>query len=200
MIDNCEHVVDAAADAMRALLEATVNVRVLATTREALRLKSEVLYAVEPLSLPRLGATRRAEVLAAPAVTLFAGPRREERGRVSSGKSADLDLVLREITRMSEGVPLAIELAAAGLASSGLGDLARQLTVDVGTLVDHRQMFSAVGHRSLQSALDWTHSSASHEEQVVFRRASFARFQAEDGAAVAGKPNERTGLLRVCGR
>jgi predicted ATPase len=195
VIDNCEHVVDAAADAVRALLEATARVRVLATTREALSLRSESLYAVEPLRLPRLGATRPAEVIAAPAVSLFLDRARAARPSIVLG-NAELEVVL-EIARVLDGVPLAIELAAAGLASCGLGDLARQLTVGVGILVDHRRDVDR-RHASIQAALDWTHRGAGEEEQVMFRRlATFARFRADDAVAVAGRPEDRPRTLAV---
>ena len=195
VVDNCEHVVDAAAEAVRALLEATAQVRVLATTREALSLRSEVLFAVEPLGLPRRGATRQAEIIAAPAVSLFLDRARAARPGIVLG-STELQVVL-EIARVLDGLPLAIELAAAGLASCGLADLASQLTAGVGTLVDHRRDVEP-RHGSLQAALDWSHGGASEEEQVVFRRlATFARFRADDAAAVTAGPNERTRTLAI---
>ena len=112
VVDNCEHVVDGAAEAVRALLGSTVHVRVLATTREALSLSSEVLYAVKPLGLPRIGANREAEVFSAPAVSLFLDRARTARPGILLERT-ELEVVV-DIARVLDGVPLAIELAAAG--------------------------------------------------------------------------------------
>jgi predicted ATPase len=193
VVDNCEHVVEAAADALRALLAATVQVRVLATTREALALTAEVVYPVKPLALPSLRAAELAEVMTTPAVRLFVDRAQAVRPGLVVGDSDRRTLV--EIARLLDGVPLAIELAAAGLASAGLGDLERQLHSDLVTLVDHRRDADR-RHRSLQAALDWSHGSATGEERVVFRRLStFARFRADDAVAVVGQPEERSRVL-----
>jgi predicted ATPase len=188
VVDNCEHVVEAAADAVRALLAATVHVRVVATTREALALRAEVVYRVEPLALPRPDATDVSEVVAAPSVRLFLDRARAARPALVL-QGSDMQSVKR-IVDLLDGVPLAIELAAASLTSSGLGNLARQLELDTAMLVDERRDVDW-RHRSLQAALDTTHERLSPSEQALFRRLSvFARFRADDAVAVAAAPGE----------
>jgi predicted ATPase len=193
LVDNCEHVVDAAADAIRALLEATAQVRVLATSREALSLASEVVHRVEPLQLPPRGPAGLADVIAAPAVQLLIDRARATRPGLVVEESDVRAMV--EIAHLLDGVPLAIELAASGLASTGLGDLARQLSANLETLVDSRRDTQS-RHRSLQAALDWTHSRCSDAERALFRRLStFAHFRTDDVVGVAGEPAERVQTL-----
>ena len=186
VVDNCEHVVETAAEAVRALLAATLHVRVLATTREALALTGEVVYPVEPLAIPPSDATEMADVVGAPAVRLFLDRARVARPNLDV-QATDLQSVIK-IGGLLDGVPLAIELAAATLAFSGLRDLASQLEMDTAMLVDDRRDIGG-RHRSVQAALEWSHDGLGANERVLFRRlAAFARFRAADAIAITGDP------------
>jgi predicted ATPase/class 3 adenylate cyclase len=185
VVDNCEHLLEAAAHAVREVLDATANVRVLATTRQRLGLTSEALYPVEPLAVPGRGASTLSEVVASPAVQLFL-----ERARAARPGLTVTDADARSIVDIAwvlDGVPLAIELAAAAVTSSGLAELSRGLHADIAPLTDPRRDVGG-RHRSIESALDWSHRGVSEEERRVFRRlSSFARFRAEDVVKVAGE-------------
>jgi predicted ATPase len=165
--DNCEHVIDAAAEAVAAMLEAGHDVHVLATSREPLSLTVESLRRVEPLDLPVPGATR--EVAAAsPAVRLLLdrlGPR--------DRPVSDRDLqTAAMIARRVDGLPLAIEFAAGRARSSGvralenLGDQLR--TLRAGRGFPARQ-------QTLAATLDWSHSLLTDEQRAAFRRLAVFR-------------------------
>jgi predicted ATPase/class 3 adenylate cyclase len=184
VMDNCEHVVDAAAGAVRDALDSTSHVHILATSRELLSLTNEVRFVVQPLGLPSARVTDPSVAMNSPAVRLF----------LDRAKAVHPDLVVAEfdipvlvdIALLLDGVPLAIELAAGGLASSGLRDLARNLKNELPMLVDRRRDVET-RHKSLQAALDWTYGRAPEDAQSLFRRLSvFARFRTDDAVAVAG--------------
>jgi predicted ATPase len=184
VVDNCEHVVDAAAEAVRDLLDSTNHLHILATSRELLSLTGEVGFVVQPLGLPSARVTNPSVAMDAPAVCLFLDRARAVRPDLVIAESDTPVLV--DIALLLDGVPLAIELAAGGLASSGLGDLARNLKRDLPMLVDRRRDVDS-RHRSLQAALDWTYGSAPEDARSLFRRLSvFARFRTDDAIAVAG--------------
>jgi predicted ATPase len=187
VVDNCEHVVDAAADAVRDALDSTRQVHILATSRELLSLTNEVGFVVQPLGLPSARVTDPSVAMNSSAVQLFLDRARAVRPDLIIAESDTPVLV--DIALQLDGVPLAIELAAGGLASSGLRDLARNLKNDLPILVDRRRDVDT-RHKSLQAALDWTYGSAPEDVQRLFRRLSaFARFRTDDAIAVAG-PDE----------
>jgi len=167
VLDNCEHVVDAAARMAEALLRANPATRVIATSREALRAEGERVYPVPPLSVPREGGSDGEDLLRYGAVRLFI-----ERARAAAPHfSSDLRVAaaVAEICRRLDGIPLAIELAAARTAALGIEDLAAQL--------DDRFRLLAGGHRTamprhqtLRAALDWSYELLTEPERVVLRR------------------------------
>jgi DNA-binding SARP family transcriptional activator len=124
VLDNCEHVVDAAAKLVGAILDATEHVTVLATSREALAVPGEVQVSVAPLAVPPVGTDVDA-VLKFPAAALFAERAHAVRASWHSSE-ADL-LALAHICRRLDGMPLALELAAARVSSLSLPDLADRL-------------------------------------------------------------------------
>jgi predicted ATPase len=112
VLDNCEHVLDAAAELCEALLASADDIRILATSREPLGLADEARYRLPPLTLPGADTPGSSE-----AVTLFV-----ERARqldLEFSVDGDESLILARLVQQLDGLPLAIELAAAGLRPSG---------------------------------------------------------------------------------
>ena len=167
VVDNFEHVIDTAAG-LADLLAAAPGLRLIVTSRQALRLRWEREYPLSPLELPAGDGPGTAETIgAAPAVELLVDRIR----RVRPGFSLDDDnaAALGEICRRLDGLPLAIELAAARLRVLSPQDLLHRL--------EHRLDSLAAAspdapdrHRTLRATIAWSHDHLSPDEQRVFRR------------------------------
>src|SRR5262249_40517313 len=134
VLDNCEHVVSAVADLVEGLTARLVRLRVLATSREPLWVVDEVSYRVEPRPWVGAGEAAWEEMDASPAVRLFL-----ERAGARAQASLDTDRAVRllgEICRRVDGLPLAIELAAARVGGLDLADIAGHLD-DLFDLLSH---------------------------------------------------------------
>jgi predicted ATPase/DNA-binding CsgD family transcriptional regulator len=181
VLDNCEHVIGAAAQLCALLLQACDDVRVLATSREPLRIAGEAAYRLEPLPVPGPGD----EVAGAEAVALFADrARAADAGFALTGENgAD---VARLVGRL-DGMPLAIELAAARVEALGVPQLLGWLDGRLGLLVGGDRL-AAGRHRSLAAAAEWSYQLLDEDEQRVFRCLSVfsAPFTLEAAGAVAG--------------
>ncbi|GLX15181.1 hypothetical protein Pstr01_34200 [Pseudomonas straminea] len=163
LMDNCEHLVDACAALSEALLQAASGLRILATSREALRTAEEYVQPLAPLEAPPLGShLRLAAALRYPAVKLFV--------RRARARQADFRLLESDVPRVAElcwrldGLPLAIELAAAQLDAQSLDGILAQL--------DNHSYLSLLGrrstparHASLQASLEWSYGLLSAEER-----------------------------------
>ncbi|MGI5158115.1 BTAD domain-containing putative transcriptional regulator [Microbispora sp. CA-102843] len=182
VLDNCEHVVDGAAAVAERLLAGVPGLRILATSREPLDVPGEHLHPVRPLALPGDGVAA-AQALEFPAVTLFAERASAARPGFAVDDSVVADVVA--VCRELDGLPLAIELAAARLRSFTV----RQLAEAVGERLTLRGSRTAgPRHRTLRAVIDWSWGLLSPEERVALRRLSvFA------GGATA------EAALRVCG-
>src|SRR6185436_1431779 len=125
IVDNCEHLVDAVAKAAEALLGRAPGLRVLATSREPLGIFGESLWPLQPLAWPAADATTAEDALAAPAARLFA----DRASLVRPGFTLDPATVaaVSEICRRLDGLPLAIELAAARLRTMPVAAVAARL-------------------------------------------------------------------------
>jgi predicted ATPase/DNA-binding SARP family transcriptional activator len=156
VLDNCEHVVDAAARLAEHLLAAAPGVTILATSREPLAIAGEALVPLEPLGL---------DGPAAPAVALFADRARA----VRPGFTAD-DTVAG-ICRALDGIPLAIELAAARLRSLTLGQLTERIGDRFG-LLERGSRTSLPRHRTLRAVVDWSWDLLDTTERAMLRRMS----------------------------
>lgn len=184
VLDNCEHVIDAAAALAEALLTGLARVRVLATSREPLHAQGEWQLRVTPMGLPPESAVLTAgEALASPAVQLFV---ERAGGALGAVGLADADAPrVADLCRRLDGIPLAIELAAAHVEHLGVAELSRQLAERRLTVArdgagpGHR-------HRTLQAAIDWSFARLSAHERAAFQRLAVFRgeFSHEDGAAV----------------
>ena len=184
VLDNCEHLVEESAHLVEALLSAP-DVRVLATSREPLRARGEVVHRIAPLSCPEdLQAPQAAQALRYGAVELFV----ERAGLALGWDGADAQLIdgVCRLCRRLDGMPLAIELAAAQVRVVGVQEVLSRLGADLLTLADPDGSPLA-RHRTMQATLDWSHSLLTREEQVVLRRLAVFRgaFSLESGARVA---------------
>ena len=191
VLDSCEHVVEAAAALAEQLLGGAPNSHVVATSREPLRARSEWVLRLAPLELPPPAAARTAEeALAFSAIELFA-----ERAMASLDtfelQDADVPLVVDICCRL-DGLPLAIELAAARVDLFGVHGLAARLDDRLGLLTRGRRT-AVPRHQTLRATLDWSYELLSHLEQTVLRRiAVFAgTFDARSAGAVVGDDEVR---------
>lgn len=186
VMDNCEHLVEESAHLVEALLSAP-GVRVLATSREPLRARGEVVHRIAPLSCPGdLQVPQAAQALRYGAVELFV----ERAGPALGWDGADAQLIdgVCRLCRRLDGMPLAIELAAAQVRVVGVQEVLSRLGADLLTLADPDGSPLA-RHRTMQATLDWSHSLLTREEQVVLRRLAVFRgaFSLESGARVAAE-------------
>ncbi|MGI8329131.1 BTAD domain-containing putative transcriptional regulator [Actinomadura scrupuli] len=166
ILDNCEHVVADAARLAHRLLGACPELRVLATSREALGITGESLHPVPPLALPAPG-TAPLEALGYPAVRLFADRAAAVRPdfQVDTGNA---ETVLR-ICAALDGQPLAIELAAARLRSLTVADVAARLD-DRFRLLSRGDRTKAPRHQTLRAVVEWSWDLLDEPEKVLARR------------------------------
>ncbi len=190
VLDNCEHVIGAAAAFAEAILKTAPQAGILATSREPLRAEGEWLHRLAPLELPpqeKISPTA-AEALGYSAVELF-----NERATATTDSfvlnDAEVPAVL-EICRRLDGVPLALELAAARVDTFGVGELATRLDDRFGVLTSGRRTALPRQH-TLRAAMDWSYELLPEAEQVVLRRLAIFRGAFTIAAAVAIVIDER---------
>jgi predicted ATPase/DNA-binding SARP family transcriptional activator len=166
VLDNCEHVIDDAARLVHRLLVACPGLRVLATSREALAITGEVVSPVPPLSLPPAGTTAL-DALDYPAVRLFADRAAAVRPdfQVDSSNSE----VVTRICAALDGLPLAIELAAARLRALTAGEVAARLD-DRFRLLSRGDRTKAERHRTLRAVVEWSWDLLDEAERTLARR------------------------------
>src|SRR5438094_5747869 len=164
ILDNCEHLRAECAEAVSALLRASGDVRVLATSREPLGLTGEMMWRVPPLSLPD-GERSPDEVVKCEAVQLFVDRATAARAEFSLTSSNTAAVV--EICRILEGLPLAIELAAARAKTLTPQDIRARLSDRFRLLTGGRGR-----HQTLRSTIDWSYDLLPENERALFRRLS----------------------------
>jgi predicted ATPase/DNA-binding SARP family transcriptional activator len=168
VLDNCEHLAEAAASLTEYLLAACPALVVLATSREALGVDGELNWRVPPLSLPEPGPAPTAALLAgSDAVRLF-----EQRAqlvlpsfRITDQNAAEVLSICRRL----DGLPLAIELAAARMRVLSAGQLAERLD-DIFAVLIGGSRSAPPRHQALRATLDWSHNMLEAAERAVFRR------------------------------
>ena len=158
ILDNCEHLLDAVAEATNAIVSSCPGIRVLATSREPLDVKGERVHLVRPLATDEGGAS----------VALFR-LRAEEVG-ASLDTDRDLDGIVR-ICRRLDGIPLAIELAAARARSLRPAEIAERLD-DMFRLLTGGRRVSTERHRTLRATLEWSYDLLREPERAVLDRLS----------------------------
>ena len=177
VFDNCEHVRDAAADLVEAILAHSATVRVLATSREGLGVADEQLWLVPSLEV-------RAGIDSA-AVTLFVERARSVASRFSVATAGEAAAVV-EICRRLDGIPLAIELAASRMASMTASEVRDRLDQRFRLLVGSRRGLER--HHTLRHAVAWSYDLLDDEEKSLLQRcAVFAGgFDLQSACAVGG--------------
>jgi predicted ATPase/DNA-binding CsgD family transcriptional regulator len=187
-LDNCEHLVDACASLCQRLLASSPGLRVLATSRESLRMAAEAVWQVPPLTLPPPGAlpgtarsdtalpdsvrpdsVRPGDLASYDAIALFT----ERAARVSAGFALGPANAVAVVTicRALDGLPLAIELAAAWVRVLSVEQIAARLG-DRFQLLTTRDRTTPPRQRTLRAAIDWSHDLLTPAEQVLLRRLS----------------------------
>ncbi len=180
VLDNSEHLVEAAADLVHSLLAACPGLSVLVTSREIFGLGGEVAWRVPPLSLPDSAALEDLE--ASDAVALFC-----ERARTAQpgfGLTPVNAAAVAQICRRLDGIPLALELAAARIRVLGAHDLAGRLDQRFRVLTGGTR--TAVSrHQTLRATMDWSYQLLPAAEQAVLRRLAVFPGSFDLGAAEA---------------
>ena len=171
VLDNCEHLADACAALAEQLLGHCPRLRLLATSREPLAAAGEVQYALPPLDTPAADVPAE-EVPSYPAVRLFVDRARSARPGFTLDHAGAGSLV--EICRRLDGIPLAIELAAARVKALPVQELAARLRDTFPALAGGPRT-AQTRHRTLRATVDWSHRLLTEPERVLLRRLSVFR-------------------------
>jgi predicted ATPase/DNA-binding CsgD family transcriptional regulator len=183
VLDNCEHVIGAVAQLCAELLPAADDVRVLATSREPLGVVGEARYRLGPLALP--GPDNLAGADGSEAVALFA-----DRARLTDAGfvlDRETEPVVAQLVARLDGMPLAIELAAARVEALGVAQLLDRIDDRFGLLTAGDRV-AAGRHQSLAAMVEWSYQLLDEQEQRVFRALSVfpGPFTLEAAEAVVG--------------
>jgi predicted ATPase/DNA-binding winged helix-turn-helix (wHTH) protein len=187
VLDTCEHVIGAAALLAEAVLRAGGTLHLLATSREPLRAEGEWVYPVPPLAVPDEDAEDTDDLLRYGGVRLFVERlRAAEPHFAPNRRSAG---TIAAICRRLDGIPLAIELAAARAAVLGVGEVATHLDDRFRLLTGGRRT-ALPRHQTLHATVDWSYELLSEPERVILRRlAVFAGvFRLEAARVVLASP------------
>lgn len=200
VLDNCEHVIDAAAELAAHLLGACPSLTILATSREPLSVPGEVVWRVPSLPTPPVGLPMDVSELSTfDAVRLFGD--RARRARPGFALTQTNAAAVAEICSRLDGIPLALELAAARCRAMTPNQIAegldRRFLVLTGrgrTVVPRQQ--------TLLASIDWSHDLLTPDERVVFRRlgAFTGPFPVEAAEAVCGEPDDPGDVFDVLSR
>jgi len=166
VLDNCEHVIDAAADLAEQFTRLCPYTTILATSREVLRIAGEAVYLVPPLDLPAPGQDTPDNILGHSAVELFI-TRTNALNTGFSPHGEELTSVA-VICRHLDGIPLAIEFAAASAATLGIASVAAGLR-DRFALLTRGRRTALARQRTLRATLDWSHELLPDEERQLLR-------------------------------
>jgi predicted ATPase/DNA-binding XRE family transcriptional regulator len=171
VLDNCEHIVDEAATAARAILNGCPDIVILATSRERLAIEGEVAYRLPSLPVPLGTPSSITDAYSYAALRLFM----DRANSITPGLELSPELVgtLAAICRQLEGIPLAIELAASRLQTLGFNVLNRRLTdrlpiVGSSRALPHRQ-------KTMLSTIAWSYDLLSENEKLLLRRLTVFR-------------------------
>jgi predicted ATPase len=189
ILDNCEHVIEAAATFVETVVRQCPNITVLATSREVLRIAGEFVHRVPPLQVPPEHPQEANDLLKHSAVQLFVTRLRA----LDSNFAAHAENLpaIAAICKQLDGIPLAIEFAAARAATLGVGEVAAGLDNRFALLTSGRRT-ALPRHQTLRAALDWSYELLPSAEQRLLRRlAVFAgAFTLEAARAVMGDPDD----------
>jgi predicted ATPase/DNA-binding SARP family transcriptional activator len=170
ILDNCEHVIESAAVFADRVLGECRRLRILASSREPLGITGEALWQVEPLALPNAGpGASPVDIESSPAVQLLRD--RASAVRKDLGDDARTVSTMARICRALDGMPLAIELAAARLRTMTIEQLASRLD-DRFRLLTSGSRTALPRHKTLRAVVDWSWELLTEAERVVLRRLS----------------------------
>jgi predicted ATPase/DNA-binding CsgD family transcriptional regulator len=170
VLDNCEHLVDACAELAAALVGAGPGLRILATSREPLRIPGEVTWRVPSLAVPNAGlADSPADLMQHAAIQLF----------VDCARAAQPSFTLtqrnaRQVADISarvDGLPLAIELAAAWVRALGIEEILQRLDATFQLQLGGKRT-APTRHQTVWATLDWSHVLLAEPERILLRRLS----------------------------
>ena len=167
VLDNCEHLLHACAELAETLLRTCPELRILATSREPLSVLGEIAWRVPALTIPRRQIRPMSAALESDAARLFL-----ERAHAASQNFQLSDRTVSavlDVCRRLEGIPLALELAAARIRSMSVDQLAQRLDDALGILISGNRT-GAVRQRTLRAAIDWSYQLLNPPDQVVFSR------------------------------
>jgi predicted ATPase/DNA-binding SARP family transcriptional activator len=197
VLDNCEHLIDDVAALAHTLLAACGGLRILATSRERLGMTGEVVRPIAGLTVPAPGADNPAALEGVDAVRLLV----ERAVAVDPGFRLDTDTAAAtaQLCRRLDGLPLAIELAAAGVNSLGVEHITAHLD-DRFRLLAHGNRTALARHQTLRSALDWSYDLLTAAERRLFNRfgvfaGGFTLDAADEVCADPGGPPEPVARL-----
>lgn len=187
VLDNAEHVIDVVASLVEALAARNPALRVLVTSREPLHIWAESVFRVEPLAVPASGASTDA-ILAHSAVELFLS--RAKSVAPESGADENAIRLVGEICRRLEGLPLAIELAAARVATLGVEGVASRLDDRLNLLTGGLRS-ALPRHQTLRATFDWSYALLDTTSRMLFRRLGFfaGAFTFDAACTVATEPD-----------
>jgi predicted ATPase len=194
LLDNCEHLLPTCGELVETLLRGAPRLRILASSREAIGVSGEVEHALMPLGVPTTDADPK-ETSAAEAVRLFL-----ERSSATHDIVATPAAVatVARICRDLDGIPLAIELAAARTRTLSVDEIAAHLNDRFGFLKYWRRV-AVPRHQTLEATMDWSYELLSEAEREVFRQLSvFAggfTLQAAAGVCVGGDEAKAVDLV-----
>ena len=166
IVDNCEHVIEAAANLAEKLVHSCPRVTILATSREVLRIDGENVYRVPPLDVPRQHDEEPDTIVRHGAVQLFIARTTALNENFSPRAEDCLDIAA--ICRRLDGIPLAIEFAAARVATLGIQEIASHLD-DCFTLLTSGRRTALPRHKTLRAMLDWSYELLTGPEQATLR-------------------------------
>lgn len=195
IVDNCEHLVEACAELAGALLKGCPELKILATSREPLGVAGEAVWRVPSLGLPQEHPDPESLAEVASVALFCDRAALTESGFRLSPANAE---AVAEICRRLDGIPLAIELAAARVAVMSPAEIVSRLDRMFGLLTGGART-AVPRQRTLAAAIDWSYDLLTEEERGVFRALSvFAGgFTLEAAGAVAGDGESDTGVLDV---
>ena len=169
ILDNCEHLIEACAGLSDHLLRSCPRLKLLASSREALGIAGEMVYHVPSLSLPSAQGGNSKNLMDSEAARLFL-----ERATAVQSKFHLTDQnasAVAQICHRLDGIPLALELAAARVAVFSAEEIAAHLE-DRFKLLTGGNRGALPRHQTLRALIDWSHDLLSQEEQILFRRLS----------------------------
>ncbi len=165
IVDNCEHIVEEASRVVDAIVHHASNVRILVTSREPLRVAAEHVYRVPPLAVPANRALDASEAQQYGATALFA--ERAEAAHADFTLTDGVAPVMAEICARLDGIPLAIELAAARVPTLALRDLLYKLDDRFRVLTEGSRL-AVPRHQTMQALIDWSYDLLTPQEQQFF--------------------------------